>query len=181
MLSRIEISIGLRNLGLEKNGNRERRTMDKTFRLMNYTTEVPAEKSVYDAERLLAKAGASRVLKDYSGDGRVTGFIFEIPTDSGDLLIKLPVDVEKVFTFLMASKKKLHHDTKKRVRIQAERIAWRILVDSLSADLTRLALKQVTPEQIFLAHIYNACSRTTFFERLVKDGLKQLGTGNEGV
>jgi hypothetical protein len=149
----------------------------RPYKLMNYSSAVPMEKSILDIERLLSRAGASKIAKDYSGDGAVTGFFFSIPTNSGEMIFRMPCDVEKVYTVLLAEKKKMHYDTKKRVREQANRVAWRILLDWTSAQLTMIRLQQVKPQQAFLPYAWDPERRQTLFERFEEGGFKQLGSG----
>ena len=138
----------------------------KDFKLMNYTTAVAPEKSILDIERLLARAGVKSIHKDYDGSGEATGFIFSIITTHGELFFKMPCDVEKVFAKLYSEVKQPQAGTKNRVKEQAARVAWRILLDSLRADITRLKLEQVTPEQVFLPYMWNPRTGKTLFEKL---------------
>ena len=139
----------------------------KSFKLMNYTTQVAAEKSILEIERLLARAGVKSVHKDYNGGGEVTGFVFSIVTQHhGELFFKMPCDVDKVFTALFSEIKRPHRGTRKKIEEQASKVAWRILLDSLTADITRLKLQQVTPEQVFLPYMWNPKTGKTLFEKL---------------
>ena len=52
----------------------------KDLKLLNYTSTVPSGKSIAQIEQLLARAGATKIAKDFSGDGEVTAFFFAIPT-----------------------------------------------------------------------------------------------------
>jgi len=136
------------------------------FKIMNYTTEVAAEKSILDIERLLSKAGVKSVHKEFNGGGETTAFVFSLITGHGEMFFKMPCDVDKVFTVLFDEVKKPQRGTEKRVREQANRVAWRILLDSLTADITRLKLQQVTPEQVFLSYMWNPKTGKTLFEKL---------------
>lgn len=149
----------------------------KPYKLLNYTSGVPAEKSIADIERALSRAGATKVAKDYSGDGTVVAFFFSIPTGHGDMVFRMPCDVDKVFTVFMADIKRPHANTEKNMRDKASRVAWRILLDWIQAQIAMIKLQQVKPQQAFLPYAYDARTKQTLFDRLESSGYKLLGTG----
>lgn len=152
--------------------------MQDDSKLMNYTTEVPAPRTIADIERLLSKFGARQVIKDYD-DGEVVAFIFTIPTQSGRVIpFRMPVDVNVVYERLMSKYTKPHKDTTKRVRDQAERVAWRIQYDWLRAQLTMIQLQGRHPEEIFLPYAWNQEMRKTFFQIIEETGFRALNPGH---
>lgn len=150
----------------------------KKFRLMNYTTSVKASQTIMEIEDLLARAGVKSVHKEYQNH-EPSAFVFSIVTRHGELFFKMPCEVEPVFETLYAEIKKPHHNTKQLLREQSVRVAWRVMLDSLRADLTKLRLKQVVPEQVFLPYLYNPNSGVTLFQQLEEGGFKQLTTGKK--
>lgn len=148
------------------------------LKLLNYTTSVPPEKSILEIEKLLARAGATKIAKDYDGAGDVVAFFFSLPTAKGDLLIRLPCNIENVYTVMMNEIKKPQHDTEKRIREQSHRIAWRIVLDSVTVDITRITLGQVKLEQVFLPYMIDPQTGQTFFEYVEQRNFKfQLPSG----
>lgn len=135
----------------------------KQYKLMNYTSEVPAEKSILDIERLLWSAGATKITKDATPDGTITAFIFALTVGDQRIPFRLPCDVERVFTVLMADYKRPRRGTEKKVRAQASRVAWRILLDWIDAQVTMIKLDQARPEEVFLPYIWNG--KQTLFQQ----------------
>lgn len=73
----------------------------------------------------------------------------------------------------------MRYDTKKRLREQADRVAWRILLDWTKAQLTMINLEQVKPEQAFLPYAYDPSTRQTLFEKLEQRNFMMLGAGED--
>jgi hypothetical protein len=151
----------------------------KDLKLLNYTSTVPPEKSIAEIERLLARAGATKIAKDYAGDGSVVAFFFAIPTTNGPILFRMPCDVERVFEVLIQDHKRFRRDTKKKIREQANRVAWRILLDWIESQIAMIRLNQVKPQQAFLAYAYDPRTQQTLFERIEENGFKMLGAGDQ--
>lgn len=148
-------------------------------KLLNYTTNVPVEKSILDIERLLMKVGARRIIKDASADGRITAFIFSLELESGTVLFRLPCEVERVASVLLKSYKRPRHDTAKKIKLQAERVAWRILLDWIEAQTAMIMLEQTKPQQIFLPYAYDIRTGQTLFEKVEKSNFQfMLTDGN---
>ncbi len=138
----------------------------KSLKLMNYTSVVPAEKSILEIEKLLARAGASKIAKDYAGDGTVIAFIFTFDLPSGHVLFRMPCDVEKVYEIFMAEYRQPQRDTEERVREKAHRVAWRIMLDWVESQITMIRLGQVKPQQVFLPYAWDARTGQTLYEKL---------------
>lgn len=146
--------------------------------LMNYTTTVPAEKSIMEIEHLLVSLGARRITKDHATDGEVTAFIFAFPSDNGAFIpFRMPCESERVATVLLQSYKKLHRDTKKKISQQANRAAWRIMLDWIRAEHAKILLNQVHPMQPFLAYAWNESKGKTLFDVVQESNFKMLGAG----
>jgi hypothetical protein len=118
--------------------------------LLNYTTTVAADRTASEIIRLLTTKGATQVLTDYR-DGAPVGLAFVLPTPAGMQRYRLPVDtgaVEKVMN---------RHDSgvpnRYRTRLQAERVAWRILKDWVAAQLAIIETQMVTVDQVFLPYM----------------------------
>src|SRR5207342_2950459 len=79
----------------------------KIMPLLNYTTEVSAERSVAEIQSKLAKAGAWSILHEYQrGTGELIGLSFQIDTQFGPMAFRLPANIDAVAKIL----------TKQRVR-----------------------------------------------------------------
>ena len=151
----------------------------KEYKPTSYTTQVPVEKTVLDIERLLQRAGASKIAKDYAADGRVIGFYFALLTRRGELTFRMPCEPEKVYPLLQGGKKWLNAQQRKRLTEQSERVAWRVLLTWTSAQISMIKVEQVTPEQAFFSYAYDPMTRETLFEKLERRNFLMLGAPKE--
>ncbi len=121
----------------------------KEFKLQNYTTSISADRSIAEIEQLLILFGATHIMKEYYGDGRVLSFNFKIGLQS----FKLPNNSEGVYQVLFSNKRKNRHINGEKKRWQhSENVAWRVLRDWVHSQLTMVAMKQVEPAQVFLSY-----------------------------
>lgn len=126
--------------------------------ILNYTTSVPASRSIGQVQNLLVKAGARAIMSEYSDDGTASGISFAVETSFGPRTFTLPVNTEKVQTVL------------KRQRVQprfqsiehAERVAWRILKDWIAAQLAIVQTEMVTLDQVMLPYMRAQGDRTVY-------------------
>lgn len=122
--------------------------------LLNYTTTVPGSRTAHQIVELLANHGASQILLDYGqvrdGGSQVTGLSFAIETPHGVMRYRLPVDDEAVYTVLRGDRKV---PNRFKTRVQAERVAWRILKDWIEAQLAIVETTMVSLDQVMLPYM----------------------------
>jgi excinuclease UvrABC nuclease subunit len=133
--------------------------------LLNYTTEIAAEKSVSEIQRRLAQAGVSQVMHGYDHEGNLNELSFRIKTQFGDMAFRMPANVEAVQAILQRQFKSGR--SRFSSREHATKVAWRILKDWVEAQLALLRTGQVTIEQVFLAYAQNTSGQTVY-EALVE-------------
>jgi hypothetical protein len=129
------------------------------MKLKNYTTDVPVSRSIAEIETFLSQNGASAIMKEYMGDGRVISITFQLANKVG---YKLPANVERVYSVLKAEKK-----SNSRVKLtmeQAERVAWRVLRDWLYSQLSLIAIGQAEFDQVMLPYAFDG--KQTLYERI---------------
>lgn len=143
------------------------------LKLKNYTSGIPASKSISEIEQLLVKAGATAVSKFYE-DGRLAGFIFQIPYNGIPLTFKLPSNPLAVQKVMLAEIKKAHKGTKERIIDQSERTAWSLLRDWIHVQLSMIKMEQAEALQVFLPYAYNVNSSQTLFDKVKESGMKML-------
>ena len=133
--------------------------------LLNYTTEITAEKSVGEIQKKLAQAGVSQVLHGYDHEGSLTELSFRIKTQFGVMSFRMPANIEAVQAILKRQFKsgRSRFTTKEH----ASRVAWRILKDWVEAQLALLRTGQVTIEQAFLSYMQDNTGQTVY-EGLLK-------------
>lgn len=131
--------------------------------LKNFTTTVAVENTVSEIHIALARHGARKIVFDYEEDGRIRAICFSISTPEGERGIRLPANAKRVQSVLHRQKA----DTKNRTRIddsfeQAERVAWRIVKDWLTAQLAILETQMVDAEQVFFPYMLNRGGQTLY-------------------
>lgn len=125
--------------------------------LLNYTTTVPADKSINAIQKMLAKAGASAVLYDYE-DGNIVALSFKLKMEDRDISFRLPCDWRAVQRVLQLQRVAPRYTTQD----QALRIAWRITKDWVEAQLAIIETRMVTTAQVFLPYAITQDGQTMY-------------------
>ncbi len=147
--------------------------MSKKLNLKNYTSETPASKSITKIEEVLVLNGATKIQKDYE-DGILRSISFVIDYNGTRLPVKLPARVDKVQEVFWSQVKKPQSSTAERIRVQAERTAWKIVADWVAIQMSMIQLEQAEFVEIFMPYIYDGKKKMTFFQQVKKDGMKLL-------
>jgi hypothetical protein len=129
--------------------------------ILSYTTSISPEKTVGEITQLLAAAKATAILSEYS-DGLLTAISFRIKTEFGILTFRLPANVEGVHAILLRSKQ---IPSSLRNHTQARRVAWRIVLHWLDAQLALIAAGLATLDQVFLPFCQDQ-DGVTLYERM---------------
>jgi hypothetical protein len=140
-------------------------------KLKNYSTSIDAKKTVGEIEQLLAQMGATRVMKEFYGDGRIKALAFELMVEGKPHSIKLPAEVDKAQAIL-SKQKGFPQRNQIEANQRAERVVWRIIKDWLYSQFSLFEIGQAKPQQIFLPYFYDG--RETFYERIEKGGFGAL-------
>jgi hypothetical protein len=138
--------------------------------IANYTTTIAVEKTVAEICTLLARAKAIAVLSEYDGFGTVSAISFRINTEFGILSFRLPANVAGVLAVLQRSK---GVPRSLRSSEQAARVAWRIVLHWLDAQLAMIQAGLVKFEQVFLPYAQDA-QGVTVYDRLREQRFSQL-------
>jgi hypothetical protein len=146
--------------------------------LLNYTTEIAAEKSVAEIERALAVFGAQAIMKEYDPIKPVPAALsFRLQTKHGPIAFRLPARIDSAVRVL---DRQVHAGKiAKRFRgnrEQATRVAWRIVKDWVIAQLALIEIEQAEPAELFLAFARGPDGRTLFerIDEISKAGLLTL-------
>lgn len=149
--------------------------------LLNYTTEVPATRSIAEITRVLQEGGASAIMLENGPNRDVVAISFMLVTTFGRIPYRIPSNIPAVILALNAQIKaegQRRGPRKIPMRLfnnkeQAERIAWRIAKDWLEAQMALHTIGAAKLEQIMLpfADVGNG---QTFYERLVERGTLAL-------
>ena len=129
-----------------------------------YTTDVDAEKTAREMQKILSSSDARRVAMDFDAEGRPTGLHFVLQLNNQPLPFQIEPDVEGM-------KKALNEDddTPGNFNIdQARRVAWRIWKEWLNSVLAFRKTRQAQLDQLLLGFGVTGDGRTVH-ERLVDD------------
>lgn len=154
--------------------------------IANYTTDVPAMKSVGEIQGILVGHGARAIMVDYDDAGVPVALAFIIKTTQGELPFRLPANVKQVEKILINMRARppetWDRDYEKvmdRIRKQSARVAWRIIKDWVRAQMAILDTEMVKVEQVFLPYL-DVGGGKTLYDAMAERGFKQLGTGEQG-
>ena len=89
--------------------------------IANYSTTVPALKSIREIQGILVAHGAKSIIMDYDNSEPI-GLSFLVETPYGDTPFKLPANIEKIQAVLNRQ-----HVRSRTPRDMAVRVGWRIL------------------------------------------------------
>lgn len=142
----------------------------------NYTSSVPAFRSVQHIEDRLVAHGARNILKLYENK-RLIGVAFIVDLNGKQMPFRLPARIDKVEQQLKSRIKRPRSGTSGRIVMQAERTAWKLLADWVDIQISLIELQQVQFLEVFLPYVYDHTKEQTFFERL-EEGKFRLLTHN---
>lgn len=143
--------------------------------IKNYTSSVPAERSILQIENILIQVGAVRIAKEYK-DGKVSAISFAIasPTGEGIVPFMLPAKVDPIKKLFLQQYRRPTNVQAKQCEEQAERTAWKNVKEWVELQATMIKLQQVEFMEVFMPYVYNLDKRKTFYELVKDSGFKQL-------
>ena len=145
----------------------------------NYTSQVPASRSVNRIEERLVKYGAKNILKLYES-GKLIGVAFIVVVDGLDMSFRLPARVDRVEKQLRGLVHRPRSGTLDRIADQAERTALRLLSDWVDVQMSLIELDQVELIEVFMPYIYDYTKNKTLFEKMKDTGFAMLEDHTEG-
>ena len=154
--------------------------------ILNYTTEVPPERSVAEITSLLVRKGARSVTQDFFDDGRYRAVTFIMVVGGIPTRFQLPVNIDGVAGALLKEKPYNYsrhrggHDAYiRKMRERAEWISWRILKDWVEAQMALIESGQADSAQVFLPYVVEQSGRTIYELFVEANQQKALGNGSE--
>lgn len=137
--------------------------------ILNYTTQIKAEKTIAEIQEKLAKFGVQSVLTEYN-DGIVSALFFRITSSQGFLSYRIPTKYEQIFYLLKGDKKV---PTKLKTKEQAAKVAWRIVKDWIEAQLAFIEADQVELKEVFLPFMQIEVGKT-LYDKIKENDFKLL-------
>ncbi len=126
-----------------------------------YSTSVSVGRTVSEISTLLAEAKATAILSEFN-DGVIKAISFRIRTEFGVLTFRLPANVDGVFAVLQRSSS---IPPRLRSGEQAGRVAWRITLNWLAAQLALVEAGLATLDQVLLPFCQDPAG-VTLYERI---------------
>lgn len=132
--------------------------------MKNYTSNVAPARSIQLIESLLVKAGAKNIMKTYESCNVVAiSFVIMEPVNCRSLAIKLPANVQGVEKYLRAQRSRSITQAQARmIREQAERTAWKLILDWVEIQISMIELKQAELLQVFLPYVCDVEGRSLY-------------------
>lgn len=137
--------------------------------ILNYTTEIAAEKTAQEIQTILVKARATAVLMEYE-NCVLSHLSFKVSTAHGEMAFRLPANIDGVLKAIQRSPKV---PKRQKNREQAARVAWRIVKDWVEAQIAIIEAEMATLPQVFLPYLQTE-NGDTVYERFQKQGLPAL-------
>ncbi len=140
-------------------------------KIKNYTTDVPAQKTIMEVQNMLLEAGASAIMME-SEAGQIKGIFFKMKMNESDVPFKLPAKPEKVYSVLFAGMVNNHRYGESR-KEKSTNIAWRIVKDWLAVQLSLIHMEMADPAEIFFPFMLTGAN-TTLYEQAKATGFDKL-------
>lgn len=139
--------------------------------LKNYTTEVPASKSIAAIESLLVNFGARNIMKEYGPSSNVVAIAFILEMDGMKLPFRLPANVQNVYLWLKKQKPK---SSDKLLLAQAERICWKQQCEWVHLQLSLIEINQAEVLELFFPLLYDVKKNLTYYQQVKENKFKAL-------
>jgi len=144
-------------------------------KLKNYTTKVPARRSIQEIHNSLADTGAeSIIMKMEPSTGRTIGLSFAIRVRGQLVNFMLPVDLD-------GFRQALIDDRVARAKEDdyVYRVAWRCVRDWVMAQMALIRTQMAEFEQVFLPYAMSPTGQTVYQELMCGDSRFLLTGGTE--
>lgn len=142
--------------------------------IQNYTSQVSAARSIGLIEAKLAASGATQILKEYTTEGKVLSIAFSKNINGTEVFFKLPAKVAECETILRARISRPRQGTLNKFAGQAERTAWKIILDWVNNQMAMLELRQAEYLQLFLPYVFDTATKQTYYEIVKAKGIGKL-------
>lgn len=151
--------------------------------LLNYTTNIDADKTAQEIAKCLSMHGARAVLTEYDEkEGIVKSLSFKISVNDKEMGFRLPCDWKPVHQVMFGNKKSYNEwdsrfeRQKSDRKIQAVKTAWRIVKDWVEAQMALVETEMATTSQVFLPYLVMRDGQT-LSEKITENPNFLLGDG----
>lgn len=148
------------------------------------TTEIDPLKTAGEIIGELVKAGARQINQTYQ-NGKIAGIRWTMLVGSAEVLFDMPVRIDPVYNLFVNRRddkgRWLSEQEKAKIRLKAERVAWRQLLRWTQAQLAMIDTGMVEAGEVFLPYMFNQAKSQTLFESMMESHFKLLPAGDPGV
>ena len=113
------------------------------------STKIEPEKTVSEIMKLLSKQNVKRIMTVYEG-GEIVGLTFFIVHGDDELPFKLPVRWQPVLRYMMDDRHTPSHLCRND---QAKRVAWRLILRWIEAQLALVEIDMADIKEIFMPYL----------------------------
>ncbi len=138
--------------------------------ILNYSTQIQAEKTFSEIQTKLVRAKAQAVLSEFDSEGVLDAISFRLNGPVGFISFRLPLNIEGVCKKIMVDPKV---PNKHKNREQAIRVSLRILKDWIEAQLALVEADLADIHEVFLPYAQNANGETVY-DVMKTNNFKQL-------
>lgn len=132
--------------------------------ILNYTTTISAGQSAAEILGVIAKLGAQRSSITYDDAQHPTSLTFTLKLDGGpEVDYRLPAKVDGVHKILTDAWDKGQISGSEATRVQARKVAWRILKTWVEGQVAAIQAGLVEPAEVMLPYALTD-SGQTFYE-----------------
>lgn len=147
----------------------------KTDTLFMETTEISAEHTCADIQRVLGKHGVTGVMTEYE-NGEVKAVSFKTMFLDRTIPFRLPCRWEPIYNMFIARPRKTPFKPEDLLRLQnqAKRVAWRQILRWVEAQLALVKTNMVQVHEVFLPYVQMDAEGTTLFQSIEKTKFRML-------
>ncbi len=138
--------------------------------ILNYMTQIHAEKTIGEIQQKLGRAGAQAVMTEFDDDGTVTSLSFRLTHCGQAIMFRMPARIDRIYVVLQNDSRV---PRKLKTMDQAARVAWRIVKDWIEAQLALVEAEQAEMVEVFLPYAQNQEGKT-LYESLEENSFKLL-------
>lgn len=126
--------------------------------LKNYTTKVPANRSIQEIQEMLQKGGATGVLLEYEkGTGRIENLSFKMDFGGKPVGFRLPLKWRQAQKVLAREGNRQASDED-----YCYRVSWRIIRNWLEQQMALIEIEMVDLQEIFLPYAVQKDGNTLY-------------------
>lgn len=135
------------------------------------TISISPEKTIAAIQNILRQYGVRQIMIDYNDDGQVGTVSFTMRVKDSLVPFKLPANHNALLEMARRGETKY---LKAGDTDQARRIAWRMNLRWIEAQMALVEVGMVTADQVFMPYIMVDAKGTTLYQQLTEKGFGHL-------